>query len=126
MPTSITRMVCDVRIGASGFHYKHWKGSFYPERMPSAAMLEFQVQKFDTVELNNSFYRPADCRGLPRELQADVRDSHHSLAQLVQRILRAAPFDPIIPQCENHRAQKRIDEQCRAYRVKQEIIRGHG
>jgi hypothetical protein len=27
------------------------------ERMPSAAMLEFQVQKFDTVELNNSFYR---------------------------------------------------------------------
>jgi len=44
MPTSITRMVCDVRIGTSGFHYK------------------FQVQKFDTVELNNSFYRPADCQ----------------------------------------------------------------
>lgn len=41
MPTSITRMVCDVRIGTSGFHYKHWKGSFDPERMPSAAMLEF-------------------------------------------------------------------------------------
>ena len=57
MPTSITRMVCDVRIGTSGFHCKHWKGSFDPERMPSAAMLEFQVQKFDTVELNNSFYR---------------------------------------------------------------------
>jgi hypothetical protein len=57
MPTSITRMVCDVRIGTSGFHYKHWKGSFYPERMPSAAMIEFQLQKFDTVELNNSFYR---------------------------------------------------------------------
>ena len=69
---------------------------------------------------------PTNCRCLPRELEADVRDSHHSLAQLVQRILRAAPFDPIIPQCENHRAQKRIDEQCRAYRVKQEIIRGHG
>src|ERR1700692_1827412 len=57
MPPSITRMVCHVRIGTSGFHYKHWKGSFYPERMPSAAMLEFQVQKFDTVELHNSFYR---------------------------------------------------------------------
>jgi uncharacterized protein YecE (DUF72 family) len=55
MPTSITRMVCDVRIGTSGFHYKHWKGSFYPKRMPSAAMFEFYVQKFDTVELNNSF-----------------------------------------------------------------------
>jgi uncharacterized protein YecE (DUF72 family) len=57
MPTSITRTVCDVRIGTSGFHYKHRKGSFYPERMPSAAMLEFYVQKFDSVELNNSFYR---------------------------------------------------------------------
>src|SRR4029077_5757231 len=33
---------------------------------------------------------PGDGRGLPREWEADVRDSHHSLAQLVQRILRAA------------------------------------
>ena len=51
MSTSITR------IGTSGFHYQHRKASFYPERMPSAAMLEFYVQKFDSVELNNSFNR---------------------------------------------------------------------
>jgi uncharacterized protein YecE (DUF72 family) len=50
-------MPCDIRIGTSGFHYNHWKGPFYPEKMPAAAMLEFYTQHFDTVELNNSFYR---------------------------------------------------------------------
>lgn len=50
-------MACDIRIGTSGFHYKHWKGPFYPEQMPADAMLDFYTQHFDTVELNNSFYR---------------------------------------------------------------------
>ena len=50
-------MVCDIRIGTSGFHYKHWKGPFYPPTMPDAAMLDFYTRHFDTVELNNSFYR---------------------------------------------------------------------
>ena len=50
-------MACDIRIGTSGFHYKHWKGPFYPEKMPADAMLDFYTQHFDTVELNNSFYR---------------------------------------------------------------------
>ena len=51
------RMLCDIRIGTSGFHYKHWKGPFYPEKIPDAAMLDFYARHFDTVELNNSFYR---------------------------------------------------------------------
>jgi uncharacterized protein YecE (DUF72 family) len=50
-------MACDIRIGTSGFHYKHWKGPFYPEKMPAAAMLDSYTLLFDTVELNNSFYR---------------------------------------------------------------------
>lgn len=50
-------MVCDIRIGTSGFHYKHWEGPFYPQKIPAAAMLDFYAQHFDTVELNNSFYR---------------------------------------------------------------------
>ena len=53
----IRRMACDIRLGASGFHSKHWKGPFYPEKMPAAAMLDFYTLHFDTVELNNSFYR---------------------------------------------------------------------
>lgn len=50
-------MACDVRIGTSGYHYKHWKGPFYPVQMPTDRMLDYYAQHFDTLELNNSFYR---------------------------------------------------------------------
>lgn len=50
-------MTCDIRIGTSGFHYKHWKGPFYPAKMPASKMLAFYARQFDSVELNNSFYR---------------------------------------------------------------------
>jgi uncharacterized protein YecE (DUF72 family) len=48
---------CDVRIGTSGWHYKHWHGPFYPVDLPSSGMLAFYLHHFDTVEINNSFYR---------------------------------------------------------------------
>lgn len=44
-------------IGTSGWHYDHWRQSFYPERLPKAKWLEFYSCYFNTVELNNSFYR---------------------------------------------------------------------
>ncbi len=44
-------------IGTSGYHYPHWKGPFYPERTPASKMLGLYVERFDTVELNNTFYR---------------------------------------------------------------------
>ena len=50
-------MSCDIRIGASGWHYRHWCGRFYPRKLPPSAMLRHYLQHFDTVELNNSFYR---------------------------------------------------------------------
>ena len=48
---------CDVRIGTSGWHYKHWVGTYYPETCKPAQMLAHYLRDFDTVELNNSFYR---------------------------------------------------------------------
>jgi uncharacterized protein YecE (DUF72 family) len=50
-------MACDIRIGTSGYHYKHWVGTFYPAKTPPSRMLEYYIQHFDTLELNNSFYR---------------------------------------------------------------------
>lgn len=50
-------MTCDIRIGTSGYHYKHWRGPFYPKNISPNKMLEFYSHNFDTVELNNSFYR---------------------------------------------------------------------
>jgi len=46
-----------VRAGTSGFSYKEWKGNFYPEKMKEADMLPYYAERFDTVELNNTFYR---------------------------------------------------------------------
>jgi uncharacterized protein YecE (DUF72 family) len=46
-----------VHIGTSGFHYKHWRGRFYPEKLPSSKWLDYYTQRFDTVELNSTFYR---------------------------------------------------------------------
>jgi uncharacterized protein YecE (DUF72 family) len=48
---------CEIRIGTSGWHYKHWLGKFYPEKFPPAKMLGRYAAEFDTVEINNSFYR---------------------------------------------------------------------
>jgi uncharacterized protein YecE (DUF72 family) len=45
-----------IRIGTSGWHYKHWVGNFYPEKCQVSKMLAHYYSQFDTVELNNSFY----------------------------------------------------------------------
>jgi uncharacterized protein YecE (DUF72 family) len=51
-----------VRIGCSGWNYTHWRnGVFYPPRLPARLWLEWYAQRFDTVEVNATFYR------LPRE-----------------------------------------------------------
>jgi len=47
----------EIRIGTSGYHYKHWVGPFYPPAFSPAKMLQYYTQHFDTLELNNSFYR---------------------------------------------------------------------
>src|SRR5262245_42466455 len=47
----------EVRIGCSGWHYKHWVGPFYPADLPASKMLAWYAERFDTVEINNSFYR---------------------------------------------------------------------
>ncbi len=46
-----------VHIGTSGWHYKHWRGPFYPEGLPFHKFLAFYVDRFQTVEINNTFYR---------------------------------------------------------------------
>ena len=46
-----------IHIGTSGWHYKHWLGDFYPEKFAAAKMFPWYAREFDTVEINNSFYR---------------------------------------------------------------------
>jgi uncharacterized protein YecE (DUF72 family) len=44
-------------VGTSGYSYKEWKGTFYPEDLPDKEMLRFYGERFRSVEINNTFYR---------------------------------------------------------------------
>ena len=50
-------MTTRVLVGTSGYAYKEWKGTFYPEKLPADEFLAFYSSKFSTVEINNTFYR---------------------------------------------------------------------
>ena len=43
--------------GGSGYSYKEWKGSFYPETLKPDEMLAWYAQRLPTVEINNTFYQ---------------------------------------------------------------------
>ena len=46
-----------LRIGCSGWVYKDWRGPFYPPTVKDRDRLEYYASRFDTAELNASFYR---------------------------------------------------------------------
>lgn len=50
-----------ILTGMSGYAYKEWKGDFYPADLPADGMLRHYASRFETVEINNTFYR------LPKE-----------------------------------------------------------
>lgn len=47
-------MIC---IGCSGWQYRSWRGRFYPEDLPVNRWLSYYADHFNSVEINNSFYR---------------------------------------------------------------------
>jgi uncharacterized protein YecE (DUF72 family) len=51
-----------IRVGTSGYSYKEWKGTFYPDDLPAAKMLPYYAERFDSVEINNTFYRMPDAK----------------------------------------------------------------
>ncbi|MFB6258395.1 MAG: DUF72 domain-containing protein [Flavobacteriales bacterium] len=44
-------------IGCSGWHYKDWKGRFYPEELPQKEWLPYYAEVFSSVEINATFYK---------------------------------------------------------------------
>ncbi|WP_246205610.1 DUF72 domain-containing protein [Microvirga arsenatis] len=74
----------EIRIGTSGWHYRSWHGPFYPPRLKIKDFLSYYVHRFDTAEINNSFYR------LPTE-QA-VRAWHEAAPQRFLFAWKASRF----------------------------------
>lgn len=46
-----------LRVGCSGWEYKHWRGDFYPHELIRTRWFHHYASVFDTVEINNTFYR---------------------------------------------------------------------
>ena len=46
-----------VFVGTSGWQYRHWRATFYPETLAQGAWLEYYAERFQVVEINNTFYR---------------------------------------------------------------------
>jgi uncharacterized protein YecE (DUF72 family) len=44
-------------VGCSGWNYRSWRGTFYPEGEPARRWLELYAERFETVEVNTTFYR---------------------------------------------------------------------
>ena len=79
--------------GTSGYAFKEWKGSFYPDDLKDDAMLTYYASRFPSVEINNTFYR------LPKEhvLQewaAQVPDTFTFAIKASQRITHHARLKP--------------------------------
>src|SRR5688572_30843388 len=69
-----------IQIGTSGWSYPHWNGVLYPSDLSPARRLSHYVQRFQTAELNASFYRwPSDAafaswgRRLPNGFSLSVK-----------------------------------------------------
>lgn len=53
-----------IRVACSGWQYKHWRGDFYRADLPQSRWLEYYAERFNTVEINNTFYRLPDAATL--------------------------------------------------------------
>ena len=74
-----------VLVGTSGYSYKEWKGTFYPEDLPAAKMLPFYATQLKTVEINNTFYRMPEPKMLGK-WAGEVPDDFVFVLKAPQRI----------------------------------------
>ena len=87
-------------VGTSGYNYPEWRGSFYPEKFPTGKMLAYYSERFNTVEVNYTFYRmPSEvllagwAQGTPEAfvftLKAPRRITHDSKLKNVADLTRS-------------------------------------
>lgn len=74
-----------VIVGTSGYSYKEWKGTFYPDDLPAAKMLSFYAAHFGSVEINNTFYRMPDAKTMEK-WASEVPDGFTFVLKAPQRI----------------------------------------
>jgi uncharacterized protein YecE (DUF72 family) len=82
-----------ILTGTSGYSYKQWKGSFYPEDMKDADFLRYYSSRLRTVEINNTFYRMPTTALLEKWL-AEVDPEFTFVLKASQRISHVKRLKP--------------------------------
>lgn len=87
-----------IRIGTCGWQYRHWRGAFYPEALPTPEWLAFYAAQFATVEVDSAFYRLPTAESLARWRDATREGFVFSLkasSMLTHRKRLADPAGPV-------------------------------
>ena len=87
-----------LRVGCSGWQYAHWRGDFYPSGLPAARWLERYAETFDTVEVNNTFYRLPEAKvfaGWARRTPADFLFAVKASRYLTHMLRLTKPRAPL-------------------------------
>ena len=87
-------MSATIRIGTSGFSYKEWLGSFYPEKLAGPKMLAHYAQKLPTVEINYTF-RAMPKREMLEKWAAQVPEHFRFALKAPQRITHFAKLKDV-------------------------------
>ncbi len=74
-----------INIGTSGYSYKEWKGTFYPEELKPAEMLSYYAERLGTVEINNTFYH-MPTKKLLEEWASKVPDTFKFVLKVSQKV----------------------------------------
>lgn len=77
-----------MRIGCSGWIYPHWRGLFYPEKLPVKRWFAYYAEQFDTVEINNSFYSRPVWAYFNNDSEAHAIADAQTLRGMVRQALR--------------------------------------
>ena len=74
-----------MHVGTSGFAYKEWKPTFYPEDLAAPGMLRFYAERLGTVEINNTFYRMPSKKVL-QAWCSEVPEAFHFAVKATRRV----------------------------------------
>jgi uncharacterized protein YecE (DUF72 family) len=87
-----------IRIGTSGFSYKEWRGDFYPGDLPDREFLRFYATRFDSVEIDSTFYRMPNAKTIDGWKNATPEDFQFALKasqQITHREQLRVPSDAL-------------------------------
>ena len=86
-------------IGCSGWFYWKWRGKFYPTELPTSEWFKYYAQRFDTVEINASFYSwptPAGVKAWMRGVERRKFVFTVKVCELITHVKRFADTEMLV------------------------------